>query len=76
MIICLCEGISDREVRKAAGQGVRTVHELSKRNGAGSGCGVCRRDLRRLIDLHDPESTATTESHPAQTAASTPKVRG
>lgn len=65
MIVCLCEGISDRDVRAAAGQGIRTATELRKHNGAGSGCGACRRDLRRLIDLHAPQAGETTESHPA-----------
>ena len=70
MIICLCEGISDRDITAAARQGVRTVRELSKVSDAGSGCGSCRRDLRKLLDAHSPSETATTRAHTRDGCAS------
>lgn len=70
MIICLCEGISDRDITAAARQGVRTVRELSKVCGAGSGCGSCRRDLRKLLDTHCPAESATTNAHSNDRAGS------
>jgi bacterioferritin-associated ferredoxin len=41
MYVCICHGISESQVRRAAEEGVRDVHELTMRTGAGSGCGGC-----------------------------------
>jgi bacterioferritin-associated ferredoxin len=41
MYVCICHGISDRDIRKAADDGCREVHELTMRTGLGSGCGSC-----------------------------------
>lgn len=41
MYVCICHGISDRDIREAADEGCREVHELSMRTGLGSGCGSC-----------------------------------
>lgn len=60
MIICLCEGISDRDVSAAARQGVQTVQELAKICGAGNGCGSCRSDIRKMLDDHCPSETSSS----------------
>lgn len=41
MYVCLCNGITEREVRRAAEEGCRDVHELTMRSGCGSSCGSC-----------------------------------
>jgi bacterioferritin-associated ferredoxin len=60
VIICLCEGISDRDVSAAARQGVRTVKELTKICDAGTGCGSCRWDIRKILDDHSPSETSSS----------------
>ncbi len=70
MIICLCEGISDRDVRAAARQGISTVRELSDHCGAGTGCGSCIGDLRQLIDTHAPAEAEATHAHSGDRVAS------
>ena len=55
MIICICEGISDREIRAAARKGVRSLTVLQEVCGAGGDCGQCRADLQRA--LKDDRST-------------------
>lgn len=37
MIVCVCHGVSDRELRKGIEKGARCVGEL----GAGDRCGTC-----------------------------------
>lgn len=50
MIICLCHPTSDRDVDAIIDDGARTVEEISRRCGAGTGCGSCLDELReRLI---------------------------
>ena len=41
MYVCVCHGVTDHQIRRAAEEGVREVHELTMRTGAGSSCGSC-----------------------------------
>ena len=51
MIVCLCEGLTDRDLRYAIEQGADTVDRLKNSCGAGEGCGSCSPTLLELIDL-------------------------
>jgi len=41
MYVCICHGVTDSQIRRAAADGCRDVHELTMRTGAGSSCGNC-----------------------------------
>jgi len=42
MIVCVCRGISDRDVAEEVRRGARSLDELSRRcDGAGRDCGSC-----------------------------------
>ena len=41
MYVCVCHGVTESQVRRAADEGCRDVHELTMRTGAGSSCGGC-----------------------------------
>ena len=41
MYVCVCHGVTDSQIRRAAEDGCRDVHELTMRSGAGSNCGSC-----------------------------------
>ena len=50
MIVCLCHPTSDRDLEAVIDDGARTVEEIGRRCGAGTGCGACREELRdRLV---------------------------
>ena len=50
VIVCLCFPTSDRDVDAIIDDGARTVEEIGRRCGAGTGCGSCREELRdRLL---------------------------
>ncbi len=49
MIVCLCEGLSDRDLREVVRDGATSRYELSLRTGAGRCCGSCRCDLRQIV---------------------------
>jgi bacterioferritin-associated ferredoxin len=51
MWVCLCKGVTDRQIRAAIAAGARTPVEISARCRAGTGCGGCEPELCRL--LHD-----------------------
>jgi len=43
VIVCLCRGISEREIVEAIRCGARTFEDVTRRcTGAGTHCGTCR----------------------------------
>jgi bacterioferritin-associated ferredoxin len=50
MIVCTCHPTSDRDVDAMIDDGARTLEEIARKCGAGTGCGSCRDELRdRLV---------------------------
>ena len=41
MYVCICNGITQNDIRQAAAAGCRSVPELTMRTGCGSNCGSC-----------------------------------
>jgi bacterioferritin-associated ferredoxin len=41
MYVCICNGVTDRDIRQAAEAGCGSVAELTMRTGAGATCGSC-----------------------------------
>ncbi len=39
--VCICNGVTDHQIREAADDGVSSVAELTMRTGCGSNCGSC-----------------------------------
>ncbi len=50
MYVCLCNGITDHEIRQTATAGCRTTAELTMRTGCGAGCGSCLPMAAELLD--------------------------
>ena len=42
MYVCVCNGVTDRDIRRAAEEGCRSMDELTAHTGCGSTCGCCR----------------------------------
>ena len=53
MYVCICNAVTERTIRQAAREGVRTLSELSRRTGCSDCCGSCA-DLASqiLADAH------------------------
>lgn len=41
MYVCICNAVTDRQIRAAADQGVTSMAELSRRTGCSDCCGSC-----------------------------------
>lgn len=41
MYVCICNGVTEQQVRDAAQAGCASVAELTMRTGAGANCGSC-----------------------------------
>ncbi|MBU3029535.1 nitrate reductase [Paracoccus marinaquae] len=50
-LVCACFGIgANRIAREIAAQNLRTIDEIGECSGAGTNCGSCRPELRRLLE--------------------------
>ena len=49
MYVCLCYGISDSDIRRAAADGARSLADLSARTGCATSCGCCADLAAELI---------------------------
>ncbi|NLE85641.1 MAG: (2Fe-2S)-binding protein [Myxococcales bacterium] len=49
MLICHCHGVTDRTIKACAMDGARTVAQVGRRCGAGTGCGGCVGAIRDVL---------------------------
>ncbi len=50
MYVCICNGVTERDILQAAEAGCRSVPELTMRTGAGANCGSCLDMAGELLD--------------------------
>ena len=50
MYVCICNAVTDRAIREAASNGVRTLSELSRRTGCGDCCGNCAELASEILE--------------------------
>ena len=51
MYVCLCNSITDREIRRAAKNGADNLYELQQSLGVATNCGTCAQMAEEI--LHD-----------------------
>lgn len=61
MIVCVCNNISDREIRQAAELGISSMAELRKELGVGTMCGTCVSYARQVLHEHIDSKITVTE---------------
>jgi bacterioferritin-associated ferredoxin len=52
MIVCVCNNISDREIRQAVDLGISSMAELHRELGIGTCCGKCVSYAREVLNEH------------------------
>ena len=50
MIVCLCRGVSERQVEAVVAAGATTADQVSRACGAGSDCGACRFMVTEIVE--------------------------
>ena len=50
MYVCVCNGVTDHEIRQAAASGCGSMAELTMRTGCGASCGSCVGTATALLD--------------------------
>ena len=65
MVVCLCQGVSDKKVRASIEAGARTRQQVTDACGAGDGCGTCHRTIKSLIvECRGSNATASRPAVP------------
>ncbi|HTH94378.1 MAG TPA: (2Fe-2S)-binding protein [Rhodocyclaceae bacterium] len=60
MIVCVCHGVSDREIKTAIKNGVNSVEALGASLGVGGTCGACRGMCGEMIEEHGCDNSCAT----------------
>ena len=50
MYVCICNAITDKQIRRAAKNGVSSLYELRGELGVAAGCGSCARTAEQILD--------------------------
>ncbi|TNY25949.1 (2Fe-2S)-binding protein [Fulvimonas soli] len=50
MYICLCNAVTDHDIRRAVADGTRSFAELQGRTGCSDCCGTCESEARACFD--------------------------
>jgi assimilatory nitrate reductase catalytic subunit len=50
-LVCACMGVAARPIEAAITRGAADVHAVGETTGAGTSCGSCRAEIRRMLDL-------------------------
>ena len=54
MIVCLCKGVTDRDIRQSIDGGARTVEMIARQTGAGTCCGACQPQIMHMLADYAP----------------------
>jgi bacterioferritin-associated ferredoxin len=65
MYVCICNGITERDIHAAAAEGATTLQDLSRELGIASSCGKCASCARECLR----EATCARTPSPALQAA-------
>jgi bacterioferritin-associated ferredoxin len=49
MYICICNAVTDRQIRAAVAAGAASLDDVTMQLGVGAGCGCCRDAAQELI---------------------------
>jgi bacterioferritin-associated ferredoxin len=61
MIVCVCNNISDREIRQAVDLGLSSMAELRRDLGVATCCGKCASCAKQVLNAHLDSKTQVTE---------------
>jgi len=62
MYVCICNAITDKQIRQAAESGVTSLWKLQKQLGVASNCGKCRETAVNILRQHSRPENSTKRS--------------
>ena len=61
MIVCHCQGVSDRAIRRSVRNGAVTREDIARSCGAGSRCGGCTEAIDSILASHSDAESRSIE---------------
>ncbi len=61
-LVCSCNNVGEGNLRQAVEGGCRTVPDLCRTTGAGTGCGSCRPEVKAILESAGKKEKATVEA--------------
>lgn len=52
MYVCICHGITDKDIKKASKNGAKSLSDLQSMTGCATGCGRCATMAMDLLNSH------------------------
>lgn len=56
MYVCICQAVTDKQIRRAAASGVDNLYELREHLGVASNCSTCADQAQSILDESNPSS--------------------
>jgi bacterioferritin-associated ferredoxin len=53
MYVCICKSVTDKQIRRAAANGIDNLYGLRESLGVASGCGNCANMAQSILDEAD-----------------------
>lgn len=63
MFICVCNAVTDREIRACAELGASSLDELREHLGVARSCGRCAESVKAVLDEACPHSSILPHHH-------------
>jgi bacterioferritin-associated ferredoxin len=67
MLVCHCNGVTERRVRAAVQSGACTLRDVARSCGAGASCGGCRPEIARILSQEAAGAAQADDRGPAPT---------
>jgi len=75
MYICVCNAVTDREIRTAVAAGCRSFSEIQRELGVATGCGKCEPCVREILADGTSERRPSACTDPMADASPEPAPR-
>ena len=57
MYVCICKAVTEKQIRRAAAQGVDNLYALREQLGVSAGCGSCADMAQEILSKHQPRQS-------------------
>lgn len=65
MYVCLCNAVTESDIKAAAAEGASTVDDLANELGLGTNCGTCQILAQSVLDTCASPADTVYQTHPA-----------
>ena len=57
MYVCICHGVTEKDIQKAAKEGASSLQDIKQMTGCATGCGTCADSAIELLQAHNHKKT-------------------